>query len=182
MRRHNRIVWELAKALRRLGFSVRVEVWVSDLAELHRGSLREARMDLVVHTPMGVYYLDVCCFHPFTGKGARRTHSAGGTLEAQEEAKFDRYRVSDPVTGQRRTRATFVPVAVTSYGKVGAKAEALFLGFEEYAKQHRYGFQGKRHGWLSRVVSSAAVHGAAQGVLDAYAPVSYTHLTLPTKA
>ena len=114
VRRHNAIVWELARALRRLGYSVRTEVWVADLAEHHQGRLREARMDLVVQTPSGLYYLDVMCFHPFARTGARRLPSAGGSLEAQELAKSQRYAVRDPATGARRTRAVFVPVVVST--------------------------------------------------------------------
>jgi hypothetical protein len=170
VRRHNGIVWALAGALRRLGFGVRKEVWLEDLAERHEGRLREARMDLVVTTPSGVYYLDVTCYHPFTRRGARRLASAGGTLEAQEQRKRERYVVRDPASGARRTRATFVPVVVSTFGMVGPTAAELFRGFELHARQSSASCAGKRLGWLGRTVTAAAVHGAARGVLDASAP------------
>ena len=138
--------------------------------EQHNGRVREARMDLVVHTPSGIFYLDVTCFHPFARTGARRLASAGGSLETQERAKCERYVVRDPLSGARRTQAHFVPVAVSTYGRVGPRALELFLGWEQHARQHKPAFAGRRLGWLARTVSAAAVHGAARGVLDAFSP------------
>ena len=127
-------------------------------------------MDLVVTTPSGIYYLDVTCFHAFSRTGARRVPSAGGSLAAQELHKRDRYVVCDPRSGARRTLAHFVPVAVSTFGKVGSEALDLFLGFEQHARQHLPAFAGQQLGWLARIVSAAAVHGAARGVLDAFSP------------
>jgi len=170
VRRHNGVVWELARQLRRLGFGVRTEVWLDDLAEIKDGRVREARMDLVVTSPFGTYYLDVTVFHPFTRLGARRLPSAGGSLAAQEQRKRERYVVRDPASGTRRTRAHFVPIALASYGALGPAAVELFGVFELAARRSLHVSSSKRVGWLARAVAAAAVHGAAAGVLSAFAP------------
>ena len=170
VRRHNCIVWQLAAELRRMGLAVRTEVWVEDLAELIDGRRREARMDIVAVTPAGTYYLDVTCFHPFARTGARRTHAAGGSLEAQEARKRGRYVMREAGTGRRLSRALFVPVAVSTYGSSGPASLEFFLGLENQAKLHSALFARRRLGWLRRLVSAAAVHGAARGVIDAYSP------------
>lgn len=171
VRRHNCIVWQLAAELRRLGLSVRTEVWVDDLAErLSDGRTREARMDIVVTTADAVYYLDVTCFHPFTRRGARRLRSAGGTLEAQEERKRARYVVREAGTWRRNTLALFVPIAVTTFGRVGGNAVEFFDGLERATRLSKPAVAARRPGWIQRAVSAAAVHGAARGVLDACSP------------
>jgi hypothetical protein len=170
VRRHNGVVWALAAALRSMGLAVRTEVWVEDLAEVHEGQVREARMDIVIQTPGARYYLDVTVFHPFTRVGARRTHAAGGTLLAQETRKRTRYVTREPVSGRRLTTARFVPVAVSTFGKVGDAAQELFVALEQAARRDKLRFRARRLGWLARTVSAAAVNGAARGVLDAFAP------------
>ena len=127
-------------------------------------------MDLVVQSPGHCYYLDVTFFHPFTRQGARRTHAAGGTTSAQEGRKRERYSTRAPLDGSRRSTARFVPVALTTYGMVGDAARDLFLALEQGARRDRPRLATRQLGWLSRCVSAAAVHGAARGVLDAYAP------------
>ena len=170
VRRHNGVVWALAAELRRMGLQVRTEVWVEDLFELLRsGRTREARMDLVVHGPGGTVYLDVTCFHPFTREGQRRTHAAGGSLAAHEAWKHGRYAVRERVTQRRNTRALFVPVVASTYGGVGDEAADYFAGLEAEAKRSRPAYAKARAGWLRRIVSAAAVYGAARGILDAYA-------------
>ena len=126
-------------------------------------------MDLVVHGPGGTAYLDVTCYHPFTRQGQRRTHAAGGTLAAQEAGKHGRYAVRERATGRRNTRALFIPVVASTYGGVGAAAVEYFAGLEAEAKRRSPAFAKARAGWLRRVVSAAAVYGAARGILDAYA-------------
>jgi len=170
VRRHNGIVWALAAELRRLGLHVRTEVWLEDLYEVVQGRVREARMDLVVHTPGGVAYLDVTCYHPFTRAGARRTHAAGGSLAAQEARKHSRYVVREAVTQRRQTRAHFIPVVVSTFGRVGGEATEWFAGLEAEARRRKLGVAESRPGWLRRTVTAAAVHGAARGVMDAFAP------------
>jgi len=162
-------VWALAAELRRMGLSVRTEVWVEDLYELHEGRCREARMDLVVTTPAGVYYLDVTCYHTFTRGGRRRTHGAGGTTAAQEARKRDRYVTRERGSRRRLLNAFFVPVVVATYGCVGRAAEELFRSLEVQA-QRKPAYARRQLGWLSRIASAAAVHGTARGVLDAFAP------------
>ena len=152
-----------------MGLGVRTEVWVEDLYELVEGRTREARMDLVVQSEAGLYYLDVTCYHPFTRNGQRRTHAAGGTPEAQEERKRGRYVVREVGTARRNTRANFVPVAVSTYGKVGPAAGELFAWLEGQARR-KAAYASRPLGWLERTVSAAAVYGAARGVLDGFAP------------
>ena len=81
----------LATELRKMGYDVREEAWVDDLMEQTKDGLKEARMDLVVQTAGGTFYMDVVCFHPFTGTGKKRTYAAGGVPAAQEERKRRRY-------------------------------------------------------------------------------------------
>ena len=151
-----------------MGLSVRTEVWVEDLFELVDGRTREARMDLVVQTPAGTFYLDVTCFHTFTRGGLRRAHAAGGTLAAQEGKKRSRYAVREVGSWRRTTRASFVPVAVATFGRVGDEALALFAGLEAEACRSKPAYVRARRGWLARTVSAAAVHGTARGVIDAF--------------
>jgi hypothetical protein len=125
-------------------------------------------MDIVVETASGTFYLDVTRYHPFTGKGLRRTRGGGGTPEAQEQRKVARYPVRDPRTRRRRTRATFHPVTVSTYGQVGPAARSLFKFFEEGAKTSKEAYRRRRVGWLQDAVTHAAVHGAAAGVNSAY--------------
>jgi len=153
-----------------MGLSVRTEVWVEDLAESWHGQVREARMDIVVQTAGERYYLDVVCFHPFSRKGARRTHASGGSTLAQETAKRERYATCEPMSGRRLTTARFVPVAVSTYGSVGDAARELFLALETAARRDKPRYTVRQLGWLERLVGAAAVHGNARGVLDAYAP------------
>jgi hypothetical protein len=153
-----------------MGLSVRTEVWVKDLIELHEGKVREARMDIVIESSVGSFYLDVTCYHPFSGKGARRTRASGGTPEAQELRKRDRYPVVDPVTRRRRTLATFHPITVSTYGEVGPAAKLLFRQFEDEARSSRARYRIRRSGWLADIVSSVAVHRAAAMVISAAAP------------
>ena len=165
--RHNAIVRALAAELRRMGFDVRTEVWVDDLMEQTKDGLREARMDLVLQSAAGTIYVDVVCFHPFTGKGARRTAASGGTTEAQEQRKRRRYPVADPVTRRRSTLALFYPVAVTTYGAIGDAAARLFALLEAEAQQSRPEHHRPR-GWLQRVAEQAGVFGTARGVISGY--------------
>ena len=154
-----------------MGLQVRTEVWVEDLYEvLDSGRTREARMDLVVHGPGGTAYLDVTCYHAFTRAGQRRTHAAGGTLASQEARKHGRYAVREQGSGRRNTRALFVPVVASTYGAVGDAAQDYFAGLEAEAQRRNPAYAKVRSGWLRRVVSAAAVYGAARGVLDAYSP------------
>ena len=74
------------------------------------------------------------------------------------------------MSGRRLTRARFVPVAVSTYGKLGPAAAELFLGLEQAARRDKPRFAHRRLGWLERAVGAAAVHGTARGVLDAYSP------------
>ena len=166
--RHNAIVNELAAELRRMGFRVRTEVWLDDLLELHNGRLREARMDLVVQSSTGTTYIDVTCYHPFTGGGRRRTRATGGTPEAQEEHKHDRYPVRRPGSRRRVTLARFVPVAVSSYGRPGPAALKLFEELELEARESRAGYRGKSTGWLAALVAEVAVHATARMAINAF--------------
>jgi len=170
VRRHNGVLWALCAELRRMGLNVRTEVWVEELFELHQGRYREARLDLVVTTASGVWYLDVTCYHPFTRGGVRRTHAGGGTLVAQGGRKRRRYVVREAGSMRRSTRAFFVPVVASTYGAVGPAALEFFRGLELYALAHKAAYAGRRPGWLARTVSAAAVHGTARGVLDAFSP------------
>ena len=127
--------------------------------------------DLVVESARGTDYLDVTCFHPFTRKGKRRTHATGGTHEAQENRKRDRYPASEPGTRRRCTLARFVPVSVTSYGGVGPAARDLFRAYEGEARERRPESCARRAGgWLEAQVAEAAVFGAAKMALAAYMP------------
>ncbi len=168
--RHDAIVRELAAELKRMGLSVRKEVWVDDLVEHHEGRVRAARMDLVVRSSTGTDYLDVTCYHPFNGRGQRRTHATGGTPEAQENRKRDRYPVREPGTRRRLTLARFTPVTVATYGLVGPAALSLFRSFEAEARELRTAYQGRAGGWLAALVSELAVHGAARMAIAAFSP------------
>ena len=126
-------------------------------------------MDLVVQTGAGVWYMDVVCLHPFTGKGKKRTASGGGTTEAQEERKQHRYQVVDPVTRRRNTLASLVPVAITSFGLLGPAATSAFATLESEARARRT----ENHwpiGWLRKLVTAASVFGTARSVIRAFAP------------
>lgn len=125
-------------------------------------------MDLVVSGPSGEYLLDITCFHPFTGAGRRRTHGAGGTLEAQEGFNRARYPVRDPMTRRRRTLATFHPIVTSTYGDVGPAARLLFREFERVAVESREAYSRHRAGWLARLASHAAALGSAVAVASAY--------------
>jgi hypothetical protein len=59
---------------------------------------------------------------------------------------------------------------VSTYGRVGEEATEWFAGLEAEARQRKPSYAGARLGWLRRTVSAAAVHGAARGVMDAFAP------------
>ena len=167
-RRHNGVVHALASELRRMGFNVRREVWLPELMEtLPGGGVREARMDLVIDGPHGQYLLDITCFHPFSGKGKRRTHGAGGTLEAQEAMKRARYPVRDAAR-RRRTLASFHPIVVSTFGDVGPAAQLLFRSFEATAIESREAFSRHKHGWLTNLVSYAAAIGSATAIAAAY--------------
>ena len=126
-------------------------------------------MDLVVQAAATTLYVDVVCYHPFTGKGAKRTAAAGGTTTAQEERKHQRYQVVDPVTRRRNTMAALVPVAISSYGLVGPTAVAAFSVLEAEAKG-RHPENHRAKGWLQELASAAAVYGTARCVMRAYAP------------
>ena len=116
-----------------------------------------------------MHYLDVTCFHPFTHTGHRRTHGTGGSLASQENRKRDRYPVREAGTRRRTTLARFIPVAVTSYGRVGPAAIALFREYESDAIER--GRIGRRdRGGLAAYVAEAAVYGAASMVLGAGSP------------
>jgi len=167
--RHNGVVRVLVQVLRAMGFDVRAEAWVEDLLEHTKDGLKEARMDLVVQTAGGTWYMDVVCFHPFTGKGKKRTAAAGGTTEAQEERKHHRYQVVDPVTRRRNTLAALVPVAICSYGLLGPAAVSAFTTLETEARARRPE-NHRPKGWLRKVVTAAAVYGTARSVVRAYAP------------
>ena len=82
---------------------------------------RHARMDLVVFFGGQVYYLDVTCTHPFSGNGTCRVD---GQVAKAAEKKHARYKTV--VNGVRVTTASFVPVALSSYGAVGREARAFF--------------------------------------------------------
>ena len=167
--RHNAIERELGRELKRMGLSVRFEVWVDDLAE-HRdgGRIREARMDLVVRSSSGTDYIDVTCYHPFNARGQRRTHATGGTPEAQEGRKRDRYPVRQPGTRRRLTLARFTPVTVSTYGLLGPAALSLFRKFEAEARELRPAYQGRTGGWLAALVAEVAVHGVARMAITAF--------------
>jgi len=168
--RHNGIVRALKAELQKLRLAVRSEVWVEDLAEHRDGYVREARMDLVVDTDEGAHYLDVTCYHPFSQNGRRRTFATGGTPEAQECRKRDRYPVRDRATLRRRTMSRFVPITVAVYGQVGPAARALFRQYEHEAR--RKGILPKRAlgGVLAAAVTGAAVVGAAGMLVRACSP------------
>ena len=148
---------------------MRFEVWVDDLAE-HRdgGRIREARMDLVVRSSSGTDYIDVTCYHPFNARGQRRTHATGGTPEAQEGRKRDRYPVRQPGTRRRLTLARFTPVTVSTYGLLGPAALSLFRKFEAEARELRPAYQGRTGGWLAALVAEVAVHGVARMAITAF--------------
>ena len=131
-------------------------------------TVREARMDLVVDSPTASYLLDVTCYHPFTGGGRRRTRATGGTPEAQEEHKHDRYPVRRPGSRRRVTLARFVPVAVSSYGRPGPAALKLFEELELEARESRAGYRGKSTGWLAALVAEVAVHATARMAINAF--------------
>ena len=137
--------------------------------EQTKDGLKEARMDLVVQTAGGTFYMDVVCFHPFTGTGKKRTHAAGGVPAAQEERKRRRYPVADPRTHRRSTMATLVPVALSSYGLLGDAGNSAFAILEADARNRRSECHRQR-GHLARVVTEAAIHGTARCVIRAYAP------------
>jgi hypothetical protein len=155
--------------MRAMGYEVREEAWVEDLLEQTANGLKEARMDIVVQTAGGVFYMDVVCFHPFTGVGKKRTYAAGGVTAAQEERKRRRYPVTDPLTRRRATMATLVPVAVTSYGLIGDAGNNAFAILEADACKRRPECHRPK-GHLAKVVTEAAVHGTARCIIRAYAP------------
>ena len=126
-------------------------------------------MDIVLEAPGGVVYVDVTCYHPFTRAGSRRTHATGGTPQAQENRKRDRYPVQEGGTRRRMTLARFVPVAVTTYGRVGPAAIALFRELEADACE-RGSMDERDRGRLSAIVAETAVYGAARMVLRAGSP------------
>ena len=170
VQRHDGIVGELGAELKSIGLNVAVERWVDDVVDAGQGRKpRRARMDLVVHTARGTDYLDVTCFHPFTATGLMRPPSAGGTAEANEMRKRDRYPVREPGSRRRATLARFVPVAVTTYGLVGPAAVALFKEYEGEYRARREERGGRRGGWLAALVSEAAVFGAARMVHRGFA-------------
>ena len=154
-----------------MGLRTRVEVWVDDLSEVQGGVHRAARMDLVVESARGTDYIDVTCFHPFTRKGKRRPPSAGGSHEAQQNRKYDRYPAREPGSRRRLTLSRFVPASVAVYGSVGPAALALFRAYEGEARQDKPEAYGRRTGgWLAAQVSETAVLGAARMVLSAFMP------------
>ena len=167
--RHNGVVRVLATELRSMGYDVREEAWVDDLMEQTKDGLKEARMDLVVQTAGGTFYMDVVCFHPFTGKGKKRTYATGGVPAAQEERKRRRYPVTDPKTRRRISMATLAPVAVTSYGLIGETATNAFAILEADACKRRPEHHRVK-GHIARIVTEAAIHGTARCVIRSYAP------------
>ena len=106
--------------------------------------------------------------HPFTGGGRRRTRASGGTPDAQEERKRDRYPVRRPGSRSRITLARFVPVAVSTYGQLGPAALKLFREYEQEARESRASCHGRRGGWLAALVSEVAVHATARMAIDAF--------------
>jgi hypothetical protein len=167
--RHNGIVRVLATELRSMGYDVREEAWVDDLMEQTKDGLKEARMDLVVQTAGGIFYMDVVCFHPFTGTGKKRTFATGGVPAAQEDRKRRRYPVIDPKTRRRNSMATLVPVAITSYGLLGDSATSAFAILEADAGKRRSEHH-RAKGHLARIATEAAIHGTARCVIRSYAP------------
>jgi len=167
--RHNGIVRVLATELRSMGYDVREEAWVDDLMEQTKDGLKEARMDLVVQSAGGIFYMDVVCFHPFTGTGKKRTFATGGVPAAQEDRKRRRYPVTDPKTRRRNSMATLVPVAITSYGLLGESATCAFAILEADASKRRSECH-RAKGHLARVATEAAIHGTARCVIRSYAP------------
>ena len=109
-------------------------------------------MDLVVQTAGGTFYMDVVCFHPFTGTGKKRTFATGGVPAAQEQRKRRRYPVVDPKTRRRCSMATLVPVAITSYGLLGDAATSAFAILEADACKRRPECHRSK-GHLARIVS-----------------------------
>ena len=77
--------------------------------------------------------------------------------------------VREEGTRRRTTLARFIPVAVTTYGRVGPAAIALFHEYEAHALE--CGRIDKRErGGLSAFVAEAAVYGAAHMALRAGNP------------
>ena len=60
--------------------------------------------------------------------------------------------------------ARFVPVAVSTYGRVGPAAVALFKEYEGGYRARRDDLDVRDGGWLVSLVSEAAVFGAARMV------------------
>ena len=117
--RHDHIREVLASALRRFGCVVHTERWTHELYDEQKK--KHARMDLVVYVGGRCFYLDVTCVHPFSERGVPRAD--GKVVQAQLE-KHKRYRTV--VAGVRVTQATLVPIALSSFGKVGPEASDFF--------------------------------------------------------
>ena len=149
--------------------------WEDAFAQRQKdGSLKEARLHLVVRDGSRVWYVDFSCFHPFASpvtERAKRGRGNGGSfvrgnrwsLALREADKHDTYVTSRD--GRRLVDGSLVPLIANSFAAVGKEAEAFFQVLHGVAKKRSRQVSG---GSLLSFVQSIVTFYTAQHVLAAF--------------